>query len=77
MITNYFRYIICEEVLQSYTLFFFNALLRNQTALLRWFWNLRDRGVTPQIKWRLIKKSSTLGSRCRSLPGGKDKHHKT
>ena len=41
---------------------FSNPLLRNQTSLTKWFRSLRDRVLTPQIKWRLIKKSSSLGS---------------
>ena len=39
----------------------------HQTVLLRWFWNLRDRGLTPKIKLRFIKKPSTpenFNSRC-------------
>ena len=49
-----------KQVLQSH--FFSNPLLRNQTALSRWFWSLRDRGLTPQIKCRFIKKISILAN---------------
>ena len=46
---------------------FTNPTRRNQTALSKWFWNLRDRGLTPYIKWKLIRRSSTpvnFKSRC-------------
>ena len=46
---------------------FSSPLLRNQTALLGWFWSLRDRGVTPQIKWGFIKDyfiPESFNSRC-------------
>ena len=38
---------------------FSNPLLRNQIALLMWFSSLRERDLTPLIKWRFIKKSPT------------------
>ena len=41
---------------------FSNSLIKNQTALSRWFSSLNDRSLTPKIKWRFIKKSSTPGS---------------
>ena len=40
---------------------FFN-LLRNQTTLSKYFWNLKDQGLTPQIKWKIILQSSTAYS---------------
>ena len=42
-------------------------LLKNQTALLKWFWNLREHRLAPQIKWKFIKKFSManrFNSRC-------------
>ena len=46
---------------------FWNPLLRNQTSLSRRFGSLRVKSLTPQIKWRFIKKYSPPGnfsSRC-------------
>ena len=38
---------------------FSNPRLRNQTTLSKYFWNLKDQGLTPQIKWKIIRQSST------------------
>ena len=37
-------------------------LLRNQTALSRYFWNLKDQGLTPQIKWQIVRQFSTANN---------------
>ena len=41
---------------------FSNLQLRNQTALSKYFWNLKDWGLTPQIKWKIDRQSSTTNS---------------
>ena len=41
---------------------FFNPRLRNQTALSKYFWNVKDQGRTPQVKWKIVKQSSTAKS---------------
>ena len=38
---------------------FSNYKIRNQTALSSHYWDLKDRGLTPIIKWEFIKTSST------------------
>ena len=34
---------------------FSNPRLRNQTALSKYFWSLKDQGLSPQIKWKIIR----------------------
>ena len=41
---------------------FSNPWLRNQTALSKYFWNLKDQELTPQIKWKIVRQSSTTNS---------------
>ena len=41
---------------------FSNLQLRNQTALPKYFWSLKDQGLTPQIKWKIVTQSSTANS---------------
>ena len=41
---------------------FFHPWLRNQTALSRYFWNFKDQGLTPQIKWKIVRQSSSANS---------------
>ena len=46
---------------------FSNPSLRNQMALSKWFWKLKDSGLTPLVRWNLIKRSTTpsnFRSRC-------------
>ena len=52
-------------------------LYNRKHFLLYWSWSLRDKDITPQLKWEFIKKSSTLGrfnSRCK-LSREEKKHH--
>ena len=39
---------------------FYHEHLCNQTALSKHFWKLKNKGLTPEILWRLLKRSSTL-----------------
>ena len=39
-----------------------NPRLRNQTAVSGYFWNLKDQGLNPQIKWKIVRQSSTANS---------------
>ena len=41
---------------------FSNPWLRNQTALSKYFWSLKDQGLIPQIKWKIVRQSSTANS---------------
>ena len=43
---------------------FSNPRLRNQTALSKYFWNLKDQGLTPppQVKLKIVRQSSTTNS---------------
>ena len=34
--------------------------LKNQTALSKHFWSLKNKGLTPEIQWSILKKSNTL-----------------
>ena len=52
---------------------FFNPLLRSRTALSRWFLSLREKSLTPQFKWRFIKKSTPLNFNIRYNLGLEDK----
>ena len=41
--------------------------LKNQTALSKHFWSLKNKGLTPEIQWSILKKSNTpkcFDSRC-------------
>ena len=38
---------------------FSNPRLRYQTSLSKYFWGLKDKGLSPQIKWEIIRHSST------------------
>ena len=33
--------------------------LKNQTALSKHFWSLKNKGLTPEIQWSILKKSNT------------------
>ena len=35
---------------------------RNQTALSKYYWDLIERGLTPVINWKIIKRSSSTKS---------------
>ena len=37
---------------------FSNLQLINQTAQSKYFWNLKDQRLTPQIKWKIVKQST-------------------
>ena len=41
---------------------FSNPKLRYQTALSKYFWGLKDQGLSPQIKWKIIRHSSAANS---------------
>ena len=41
---------------------FSNPWRRNQTALSKYFWNLNGQGLTSQIKWKIVRQSSTANS---------------
>ena len=41
---------------------FSNPKLRYQTALSKYFWGLKDQGLSPQIKWKIVRHSSTANS---------------
>ena len=41
---------------------FSNPKLRYQTALLKYFWGLKDQGLSPQIKWKILRHSSAANS---------------
>ena len=46
---------------------FFTPWLRNQTARSKYFWNLKDQGLTSQIMWKIVRQSSianTFNGRC-------------
>ena len=40
---------------------FSNPKLRYQTALSKYFWGLKDQGLSPQIKWKILRHSSVGG----------------
>ena len=41
---------------------FSNPKLRYQTALSKYFWGLKDQGLSPQIKWKILRHSSAASS---------------
>ena len=41
---------------------FSNPRLRNQTTQSKYFWSLKDQRVTPQIKWKIVRQSSTMNN---------------
>ena len=46
---------------------FFHEHLKHQTALSKHFWGLKNKGLTPEIQWSILKKSNTpkcFDSRC-------------
>ena len=46
---------------------FSNEHLKNQTALSKHFWSLKNKGLTPEIQWSILKKLNTpkcFDSRC-------------
>ena len=43
--------------------------MKNQTALSKHFWKLKNKGLTPEIQWSILKRSNTpnyFDSRCNS-----------
>ena len=45
--------------------------LKNQTALSKHFWKLKSKGLTPEIQWRILKRSNTpscFDGRCNLCP---------
>ena len=50
-----------------YKFFFSHEHLKNQTALCKHFWTLKNKGLTPEIQCSILKKSNTpkcIDSRC-------------
>ena len=46
---------------------FSHVLLKNQTALSKHYWGLKNKGLTPEIQWSILKRSNTpmsFDSRC-------------
>ena len=46
---------------------FSNTTLRNQIALSKWFWRLKDSGLTTSVRWNFVNRSTTpsnFRSRC-------------
>ena len=46
---------------------FSHEQLKHQTALSKHFWSLKNKGLTPEIQWSILKKSNTpkcFDSRC-------------
>ena len=46
---------------------FSHGHLKHQTALFNHFWGLKNKGLTPEIQWSILKKSNTpkcFDSRC-------------
>ena len=41
---------------------FSNPRLRNQFALSKYFWTLKDQGLTPKVKWKTVRQFSTANS---------------
>ena len=39
--------------------YFSHEHLKNQTALYKHFWGLKNKGLTPEIQWSILKKSNT------------------
>ena len=42
--------------------FFSSLLFRKQTTLSKYFGNLKDEELTPQIKWKIVRQSSTANN---------------
>ena len=49
-----------EAKMSNYRHSFSNPKLIYQTALSKYFWGLMDQRLSPQIKWKIIRHSSTL-----------------
>ena len=58
---RYLRWKLEAKVIQSQA-YAFQSKHRNQTALSKYFWGLKDQGLSPQIKWKIISHSSTANS---------------
>ena len=46
---------------------FSHEYLKHQTAICKHFWSLKNKGLTPEIQWSILKKSDTpkcFDSRC-------------
>ena len=41
---------------------FSNPRLRNETAISKYFWSLKAQGLTPQVKWKMVRQSSAANS---------------
>ena len=53
--------------------------LRNQTALSKIFWRLKEKGLNPLIEWKLLKKidnTEKLEWKMQPMPGRKDTNYK-
>ena len=51
-----------KQGLYNHIHYFSNPRHRNQTALSKYICNLHDQGLTPQIKWKIVRQSSTTNS---------------
>ena len=40
----------------------FGIIFKSQTALPKFYWTLKDSGLSPRIKWKIIKESSMVNS---------------
>ena len=53
---------IWKQGLYNHWKSFSNPRLRNQIALSKYFCNLKDQGLTSEIKWKIVRQSSTANS---------------
>ena len=51
-----------KQRLYNHKYSFSNPRLKNQTAQSKYFGNLKDQGLNPQIKWKIVRQSSTANS---------------
>ena len=51
-----------KQWLYNHRHFFSNPQLRNQTALSKYFWSLKDQRLIPRVEWKIIRQSSTTNS---------------
>ena len=55
-------------VIANHKFSFSHEYLKHQTALSKHFWSLKNKGLTPEIQWSILKKSNTpkcFDSRCK------------
>ena len=51
-----------KERYSNHKFTFSHELLKHHTALSKQFWWLRNKGLTPEIEWSILKKSNTPNS---------------